>query len=156
MKGRKPKPIEFHIINGNPSRLKLPKNTKKYAGNTTPPGHLGRIGLNEWKRIIPELKRLGMLSKLDRAAIAAYCQTYERWVEAEKVIAEKGVLYKSPKGNIQTSPMLWVANKALEQMYKYLTEFGMTPASRTRMQLKESEPKKEPMSGILEKRKNAI
>ena len=29
--------------------------------------------------------------------------------------------------------MLWVANKAMEQCHKFLTEFGMTPASRGRI-----------------------
>ena len=36
-------------------------------------------------------------------------------------------------GNVITSPMLWVANKAMEQCHKFLTEFGMTPASRGRI-----------------------
>jgi len=31
------------------------------------------------------------------------------------------------------SPFLAVANKALEQMRSFLGEFGMTPASRTRL-----------------------
>jgi phage terminase small subunit len=31
------------------------------------------------------------------------------------------------------SPFLAVANKALEQMRAFLNEFGMTPASRTRV-----------------------
>jgi phage terminase small subunit len=34
---------------------------------------------------------------------------------------------------VQQNPWLQVANKQLEIMHKYLSEFGMTPASRSRV-----------------------
>ncbi len=37
----------------------------------------------EWKRLAGEVHRLGIVSQLDRAALA-YCQAYGRWAEAEK------------------------------------------------------------------------
>ena len=37
-----------------------------------------------------------------------------------------------------TSPFLNVANKSIEQMYKYLIEFGLTPVSRTRVSAPQS------------------
>jgi P27 family predicted phage terminase small subunit len=42
-------------------------------------------------------------------------------------------LYKTTNGNLIISPLLSVSNKAMEQMHKFLTEFGMTPASRSRI-----------------------
>lgn len=35
---------------------------------------------------------------LDRAALAAYCQAYGRWVEAERKLAEAPMLLKMPSG----------------------------------------------------------
>ena len=98
------------------------------------PTHLSKAAKKEWKRIAPELEKLGLLSHIDMAALAAYCQAYGRWVEAEKKLKEIGhPLYKSKNGTVTTSPWLWVANKALDQILKFASEFGMTPSARTRI-----------------------
>ena len=44
-----------------------------------------------------------------------------------------GAVIKAPSGFPVQSPFLAIANKAHEQMVKLLTEFGMTPAARTRV-----------------------
>jgi P27 family predicted phage terminase small subunit len=46
-------------------------------------------------------------------------------------------MVKSPNGFPMQSPYLAVANKAMEQMRGLLTEFGMSPASRTRISVQE-------------------
>lgn len=79
------------------------------------------------------LGKLGLLAATDRAALAAYCLAYGRWVEAETKIAEEGVVTKTVDGNSIQNPYLSIANKAFEQMTKLLSEFGMTPTSRTRI-----------------------
>ena len=76
---------------------------------------------------------MGVLTKIDRAALAAYCQTYARWREAEDLLVEKGPLYRTQSNNIIQSPLVGIANRALDLMHKYLTEFGLTPSSRTRI-----------------------
>jgi len=140
MKGRKSRPTKIKILEGEPNKDRINKHEPVPRHNeTTCPRHLIREARNEWNRIYPELQTMGLMSKIDRVALAAYCQTYGRWVKYEKIIAEKGELYKTQKGNVITSPALWVANKALEQMHKFLTEFGMTPASRSRINVSKQE-----------------
>ena len=34
---------------------------------------------------------------------------------------------------MQLSPAMWVVNKAYDQVYKFLTEFGLSPASRSKV-----------------------
>ena len=136
MAGRKPKPTAIKKLQGNPGKRPLNKaepQPKKECPDI--PSHLDLEAIAEWERIVPELLILGILTRIDRAALAAYCMAYSRWVKAEKLIAEKGTLYKTKSGNIMTSPALWVANKAMEQMHKFLTEFGMTPSSRSRIKV---------------------
>lgn len=41
------------------------------------------------------------------------------------------LLYKTPSGHVQQSPLLGIINKQLELMGRYLIELGMTPASRS-------------------------
>ena len=76
---------------------------------------------------------MGVLTTIDRAALAAYCQAYARWVEAEQRLRETPPLVKTPSGYVQQSPWLAIANKQLELMGRYMTELGMTPASRSRV-----------------------
>lgn len=80
-----------------------------------------------------DLAQLGLLSRIDRGALALYCQAWGRWVEAEEALKKHGVMVKSPNGFPMQSPYLAVANKAMEQMRAMLTEFGMSPSSRTRV-----------------------
>jgi P27 family predicted phage terminase small subunit len=43
------------------------------------------------------------------------------------------MLVKSPSGYAIQNPWLSIANKAFDQMMKLMTEFGMTPSSRSRV-----------------------
>jgi len=44
------------------------------------------------------LHRLNLLTIVDRATLAAYCQAWSRWVEAEANIQRFGAVIKTPKG----------------------------------------------------------
>jgi P27 family predicted phage terminase small subunit len=99
----------------------------------TCPAHLSPTGKAEWKRLAREMHRLGIISQLDRAALAAYCQAYGRWVEAEKKLKETPMLIKLPSGYIQPSPWLAIANKSQELMHKYMSDLGLSPVSRARV-----------------------
>jgi P27 family predicted phage terminase small subunit len=86
-RGRKPKPTALKVIEGNrsktilrPDTIQPPKRSKPLA----PPPHLTQAARSEWRRLALGLTQLGLLSTMDRAAFAAYCQAYGRWVEAER------------------------------------------------------------------------
>ena len=97
------------------------------------PPHLNRAAANEWRRIAGALQKAGVLTTFDRAALAAYCQAWGRWVEAEERLRETPPLVKTPSGYVQQSPWLAIANKQLELMGRYMVELGLTPAARSRV-----------------------
>lgn len=97
------------------------------------PSHLSAEAVLEWHRISKELIALRILTVVDRAALAAYCQAWGRWVDAEDHLRLEPMVFKSPSGYPVLSPWWSVANKAMEQMRNFLTEFGLSPASRTRI-----------------------
>ena len=105
------------------------------------PAWLSKEGKAEWRRIANELHQAGLLKLVDRAALAAYCEAFGRWQQAEKLVQEKGLLVKTKNGNVIQSPAVGVANVAMRDMLKLLKEFGMTPVSRSR--LKVDKPEKE-------------
>ena len=140
MAGRKKLPTNLKILQGTFRGHRENKNEPRPDINIPEaPDFLSKEALIEWGRISSQLSRLGLLCEMDMAALALYCQAWGRIVRYEKIVAEKGELYKTSNGNIQLSPAMWVVNKAYEQAYKFLTEFGMTPASRSKVSVKKSE-----------------
>jgi len=103
------------------------------AGLPRCPAHLDRAARNEWRRLATPMFEAGVLTLADRAALAAYCQAYARWVEAEEKLKETPMLLKTPSGYVQQSPWLSVANKQLELMARFMAELGLTPVSRARL-----------------------
>jgi len=135
MQGRRPKPTALKVIEGNAGKRRLNENEPKPTGIPTCPGHLSKEARKEWKRISKELLTCGLLTSVDRAALAGYCQAYARWVEAEEKVAHLGHVVKSPSGYPVQNPYLSIANTCLDQIRKFATEFGLTPASRSRLQV---------------------
>jgi phage terminase, small subunit, putative, P27 family len=136
MAGRKPIPTNLHILRGNPGKRQLNGDEPRFDPSPPKcPAHLSDEAKREWRRIVRELSKAKLLTVVDRAALAAYCQAWGRWVEAEENIRKHGTLVKSPNGYPMQSPYLAVANKAMEQMTRMLVEFGMSPSSRSRIKV---------------------
>ena len=132
MRGRKPKPTAAKDRDGS----RQPRNGREPKPcQDTPrcPPHLDREAKAEWKRIVPELRAAGVLTIVDRAALAAYCAAWSRWVAAEKQIQKDGEIVQTPNGYPMQSPWLAISNRAWGHMTKALAEFGMTPSSRCRV-----------------------
>ena len=134
MRGRKPKPTALKLLEGNPGKRPIngrePKPPKSLP---TCPAHLSPTAKAEWKRLARTLNDMGVLTRVDRAVMAAYCQAWGRWVEAEKKLAETPPILRTPAGYVQQSPWLSIANKQLELMAKFMAELGLTPAARSRL-----------------------
>lgn len=145
-RGPKSLPANVHLLRGNPSKL----SASQLRDGVSPtveipdyPKHLNGDALKEWKRVSLELAKLGLISKLDRAALSMYCTAWGRYVHAEKKLKELG-----PDGYVSMTPnkfevqSVWlnVSNKAMEQCLKYLAEFGMSPAARSRVTPSEMQP----------------
>src|SRR3954470_23013247 len=136
MRGRKPTPTHLKLMHANPGKLgPNPGEPSRERRAPTCPSHLCPPAKAEWKRLAAQLTLLRILTELDRAALAAYCQAYGRWVEAERKLHETPMLLKLPSGYVQQNPWLTIANKQLELMHKYLTEFGLSPVARSRVTL---------------------
>jgi len=132
--GPPPTPTNLKALRGNPGKRRL-NNREPDPEPAIPscPQHLNKVARREWRRVTKPLFALGLLTQLDRSALAAYCCAYSRWVEASVQIQQFGLILKSPSGYPMQPPYLAILNTALEQMRSYSTEFGMTPSSRSRV-----------------------
>lgn len=145
------KPTALRVIEGNCGKRPLPKDEPQPSSDYTPcPIWLKGKARQEWKRIAPELRRMGLLTIVDRVALTAYCQTYARWLEAEEAVEKKGMTFVTEKGYIQQRPEVGVAQKSLLLIKAFATEFGLTPASRTRISVSRKPEAKDPMEGFID------
>jgi P27 family predicted phage terminase small subunit len=133
MGGPAPTPSKLLEMRGSWRANSRPNEPKPATTVPKCPGHLSKEAKAEWRRIVPELEALGLISNLDLAALAAYTQAYGRWVQAETILAREGLTVTFPTGAVQKSPYLQIADKALDQLRKFIVEFGLSPASRTKV-----------------------
>jgi P27 family predicted phage terminase small subunit len=134
MAGRRPKPTKIKLLQGTQRSDRINRQEPDPKSEIPAcPKHILGESRREWKRITKELGAIGILTRVDRAAIAAYCDAYGRWTEAACKLSEEGLLVKAPSGYPILNPYLSIINSALDQMRKFLTEFGMTPSSRTKI-----------------------
>jgi P27 family predicted phage terminase small subunit len=154
MAGRPPKPTALKLLAGNPG--KRPMNPSEPTPEAVsplkipaPPKVLDAEGKREWKRVALELAKSGLLTTIDRAALTGYCQSWSQWIEAVCTVRKEGAIVKTPNGFPVQSPWLAIQNKASDQMKKYLVEFGMTPASRSRIHVADPNANADPMDDFL-------
>jgi len=134
MRGRRPKPTRVKVLIGNPG--KRPLNAQEPRPEISIPDcpiELGPSARAEWDRLCGQLGKLKLLTDLDRAALAAYCGAYALWAEATEAIQKYGAMVKSPTGYPIQSPYVSIANRQTEIMIRIASEFGFTPASRSRI-----------------------
>jgi P27 family predicted phage terminase small subunit len=140
-RGPLPTPTALMFLKGNPGRRPVTKREPQVpAGRPAPPEYFDAVALAEWQRITPLLAAAGLLTALDRAALAAYCSAYARWLDAEAKLRELGPLAPSARGGQQLSPYFRVANVALKQLREFGADFGLSPASRSRLQVEAAPP----------------
>ena len=141
MRGRKPTPTRLKVLTGNPGKRAINADEPRPEPSIPEcPAHLNAIAHAEWDRLVKELAPLRVLTALDRTALATYCNAYGLWVEAIEATNKYVVMIKSPHGFPMQSPYIPLANRQAEIMMRIASEFGFTPASRSRIR---AEPKGE-------------
>jgi P27 family predicted phage terminase small subunit len=126
--------MRMKVLTGNPGKRAL----NAFEPRPEPaipdcPPELGDVARREWNRLVQELALLRLMTNLDRAALAAYCGAYALWADATEAIQKYGAMVKSPMGYPVQSPCVAIANRQAEIMMRIASEFGFTPASRSRI-----------------------
>jgi P27 family predicted phage terminase small subunit len=117
----------------DPEKRPVPAEEPKAVSVVECPPELSPTARQEWDRLAPELAAAGRLTPFDRGPLAAYCTAYALWVEAVDALQRYGAMIKSPTGYPVQSPYLATANRQVDVMIRIASEFGFTPASRSRL-----------------------
>lgn len=137
------KPTNLKVLKGS-----LRKHREKKGGALCqtdkipdPPKFLDAEALKEWKRVAPLLFEAGLLSSLDKACLAGYCQSWSRFLSAEKQLENQDMLITSPTGNVCPNPLIRISRQAQEQCLRLAKQMGITPASRSKVVPKKAKKK---------------
>jgi P27 family predicted phage terminase small subunit len=101
---------------------------------------LGEYGKQEWARSGPQLHKLGLLTPIDVAVFAVFCQVLSPMACPEEALARqaksgrKGAGLTVADGSaLRGNPLLRVSRAAADLMLTCAREFGCTPLARSRI-----------------------
>lgn len=138
-RGPKSKPAHLHLVTGNPSKLPvrgLLQKLQRPVELPECPADLSDDAKAEWNRLGPLLESLGLISQLDLAAFALYCDAWGQFLHATRklqALGDEGMVMSTPSGYKQIGPWLSIKNNAAEKVNKYKAEFGLSPADWNRV-----------------------
>jgi P27 family predicted phage terminase small subunit len=155
--GHNKKPTQAKIIQGTFRKDRAPAKEpkpEKVSNVPKPPAYLSKYAKKVWKDLAEELVEKGILTVVDLPALEACCEAYGQYrlafeavfrpVDPETGKKGKRTLARYMKGrNSQTMPEYTAMNKAWATFKSFLTEFGLTPASRTKLEIAEPKGKGE-------------
>ena len=102
---------------------------------------LSPIARKEWRRIVPLLQKLGVLSVVDGPALAAYCESFSLWRQAMDDVRASGIMIEvqvaTRMGSVtvqKKNPAVSVAQTEAKTLKSFLESFGCTPAARMKVQ----------------------
>lgn len=134
--GRTAKPTNIEIAEGNPGHRAInTREPKPMEIQPRMPDYLDAQARREWRRLCPMLERMRVLTEADGIALANLCVDYSLLQKAQEDLAKTGLLVKNPKtGMIHQNPLLNIASVVSGRVARGLREFGLTPASRSKIQ----------------------
>ncbi len=140
MPGPAPTPAAIRELLGNPGN-------KSDANNPTPPAKAPRApawltaeAKKEWRRVVPKLAEIKLLTELELAILSTYCEAWSDYVTSSKEIAQHGHTTPGARGPVRSAASL-VRKEAVDTMLKMCRELGMTPSARSRITLPGANPK---------------
>ena len=142
MVGRKPKPVEQRLREGNTERTPLPEplliaGRPDMAEMVEPPEDLPADGKAAWREVVPVLAEVGILDRVDRLSLYSMCVFWARAIQAGKVVAKQGHLVRGAGGHIREHPSLKTERESFAAFHRVAEQFALTPVARTRLGLAE-------------------
>lgn len=83
----------------------------------------------EWRRVVPELKRSGIVGQLDIANIIGYCNAYSIYCAATNELKGQELVIEGVTGR-RENPLINVQLKAAQDMRRFADLCGLTINSR--------------------------
>jgi P27 family predicted phage terminase small subunit len=139
MKGRKPIPSRIHELRGDPGKRHRNREGEPHPDaletSPRPPKHLNRRAAAVWRRTVPELIRMRVISKIDSSSLAAYCSAVATYEEADERLKTEPWTTTTARGGSRPNPLFKIRDDSLRLVNKFSAEFGLTPSNRARIKM---------------------
>lgn len=138
--GPKPTPIELRKADGSyrPDRHGQPPSLGAIPDDfIDPPDCLDDTAKELWRKAVPVLAEVGLISVVDSAALEMLCTQYARARQAARLIAEQGHLARGSMGQLTEHPAIRTEREAALTFLRFAEQYALTPVARTRLGLAE-------------------
>ena len=141
MKGRKAKPTEVKIAQGNPGRRKV--ETVVVGGRKVPkmPAYLSPRAKTAWKNLVADMSEANILDSADWPLIEVAANAIAQYRQAVEMLQKEGPVAEGQKGNLTTSPYYRIATEQAKEIRQLLEHLGIGPTGRARLGLQLSAKK---------------
>jgi P27 family predicted phage terminase small subunit len=150
MPGPPPKPTALKLAAGNPGHRQLNRDEPLLRPHFRPPPPPRELKLRKnskgkelmkearrmWSRKARELHFAGLLPVVSTETLVRYCIAWEKYLDAMELVHEYGQVMATHNQNLVLSAYAVAANQQQEILHRIETEFGMTPASKSRIFVK--------------------
>lgn len=147
---RGPKPIPTKVL-----KLRKSRYVKQRAGEPQPPSELppcpawlDPLSKSLYRTLAKQLVEAGILTRLDRQALARYCVLSIRWRTMEQFIQQHGEVcevYSAPDEDgrcyllkIDLYPQVRLASTLATELLRIENHFGLTPSARTALRVEKA------------------
>lgn len=153
--GRNAKPAVVHLLTGNRSKknkqalLDEVQNPPVQVEAPEPPDWLDEDALAEWRRVTPDLLKLGLITRLDRQVLAQYCEAisdYRRWtlkIQELNQSMDRGDVQTYRTGAKDLSIWRKLRNDAERRADAAGAKFGFNPLARRNLRAQSPAPQGE-------------
>src|SRR5262245_41098800 len=127
--GRRRIPTALHELRGFPGKRKPPEGEPTPALATAePPKWLDDTAIEVWNDVAPELVRLGLLTQVDRHALAGACRWWAVYRKLDASLRDETVEVSQSQGR-----KFRIAQQAFASAMTVFARFGVTPSERARL-----------------------
>jgi P27 family predicted phage terminase small subunit len=157
--GRRKQPAALKALRGNPSKTRILDREPKPHGEVVKPAELSHGAGMVWDRLAPVCLDMGTLTAADVTAFAKLC---ELEATAEAASAQKDrpgfsvflhTTMVDSAGNehqqVKIHPAIKLEGETSVKLRPYLDYFGMTPSSRSRIQVSQPDEPTSKWAGVL-------
>lgn len=132
--GHNRKSLAVTKLHGNAGKGRLPTEEPKPPSIVTvaPPPGLNRWAKAEFRRMVPVLRSMRVLTEADLAALVVYVVAYGALWEANSHLRRGGSVFVFNEKPME-SPWVKIRDRALVNLLAVAREFGLTPVSRIRL-----------------------
>lgn len=146
-RGPAPQPTALRLLTGSHMERANPDEPIPVEAEAECPPGTSELVRDVWDFTVRELRAMRTLHRCDRDSLLAYCEAVASHRKASRLLASSDVLIKGEKGQPIRNPALQVQRDAATLIRVYAQEFGLTPASRTRIRVEEAQAGVSPSSG---------